>query len=217
MAKSESKRLIRDYVIALFSATVVALLIRTYFIEAYRMPSRTMSPAIESGDTLFVSKWNYRESTTADLHYGDILVFKFPNDDRIYVKRIVGLPGDIVHVQNGVLSLNQVPRTAYRDSNELCGTETLPNEKGYPICREPPVFSLADQVTLKKDEYYALSDLRSVPNDMKRTQMSGIVRPENVIGRAILIWLSFQPRTQSVPGGDWFQRIRFDRIFKKIQ
>jgi signal peptidase I len=208
---AEKRNLIRDYSIALSGAVLVAILFRIFILEAFRMPSRAMSPSVEPGDTLFVKKWKPYFSKDYAPTYGDILVFKFPNEDRTYIKRVVGMPKDTVEVRNGILYLNQVPQTRFKTEDELCGEETLPNGKSFRVCREKPLLSMGERIELKESEYFMLGDFRALTPDLKRTKAYGVLPVKEIIGEAFLVWISIQQDSSG------FKTIRFDRMFKNIQ
>ena len=219
MAKAAKRNLIRDYALALTGAVLIAVLFRVYVLEAFRMPSRAMSPAVEPGDTIFVKKWvtafGGRFASligeSGEPAYGDVVVFRFPGEDRTYIKRVVGRPGDNVELVNGILSIGGAPVTRFRTPDELCGQESLPSGKVYTVCREKPVLTMNEKVSLKPDEYFVVGDFRAITPDLKRTRAYGVIHRTDVIGRAALIWLSF---TQDTTG---FRTIRFERMFRTIQ
>ena len=103
-------------------AVIIAVLIRSFLFEPFRIPSGSMYPTLEVGDYLFVSKYTYGYSRysfpTGLLPFkgriwqsmpkrGDIVVFKFPADNKTdFIKRIVGLPGDTIYLRKGRLYIN---------------------------------------------------------------------------------------------------------------
>ena len=88
-------------------AVVLAVILRTFVVQAFWIPSGSMIPTLEIGDRLLVSKFWY---TFFDPKRGDIVVFKYPVDPtRDFVKRIVGLPGDTVEMREGVVYINSEP------------------------------------------------------------------------------------------------------------
>jgi len=215
----EARKVIRDYGLAIGGSIFVALLIRFFLIEAYRMPSRAMQPAVEPGDTLFVSKFAYGlrvPGATARLSdhlpaYGD----EFPEEPgREYIKRIVGLPGDLVQITKGALVLNGKIMTQAPEGEALCRPETLPNGRTYTVCFEPPLLSTETQITVPPASAFVVGDLRTSPTEMSHLRIQGVVPFSGLHGRAQFVWLSIQPPTAS--GGDWFSRIRFNRLFQKI-
>jgi signal peptidase I len=224
-AEREARKIIRDYSLAIGVSVLVALFIRFFILEAYRMPSRAMQPAVEAGDTLFVSKdaYGFRipgSDTRFDRkkpEYGDVAVMEFPDEPgREYLKRVVGLPGDRVQLVKGTLILNGKTVTEPPKGEALCTTESLPNGRTYPICFEPPLLSTEDTITVPDGNAFVVGDLRSSPDEFRRLKSQGVVPFSGFRGRATFIWLSIQPRTGG-SGGDWFSRIRFNRLFKRIQ
>ena len=108
----------RSILLAIGGSILVALFVRFFVLEAYRMPSRAMAPAVEAGDTIFVSKFSYgfrfpgasKRVATSIPKYGDVVVLEFPDEPgREYIKRVVGLPGDRIQILKGHLLLNGKP------------------------------------------------------------------------------------------------------------
>src|SRR5271168_1894010 len=105
-------------------AVLIALVVRTFAIEPFNIPSGSMQPTLLVGDYLFVSKYSYgysRHSLPFSLPLisgriffhqpvrGDVVVFKLPSDNRTdYIKRVIGLPGDHIKVEHRVLFINGV-------------------------------------------------------------------------------------------------------------
>lgn len=223
--KKSSNRILRDYGIAIGGAILVAFFIRFFFMEAYRMPSRAMTPAVEAGDTLFVSKMAYgvrvfgsdKKLFASPAQYGDVVVFEFPDEPgREYIKRVVGLPGDTVVFRNGRLILNDNFTTHIDTLDDFCGMERLPSGKSYSVCWETPFVNFAEPVKVGEGEIFVIGDLRTEPPESRRLKAYGKLPLSSVKGKATLIWLSILP-PGSETGGDWFSRIRFDRMFKRIE
>src|ERR1700748_2561451 len=103
-------------------AVLIALVVRTFAIEPFNIPSGSMIPTLLVGDYLFVSKYSYGYSKHSfpfslgpfsgrifrtDSKRGDVIVFKLPSDNKTdYIKRLIGLPGDTVRMQDGRLFIN---------------------------------------------------------------------------------------------------------------
>ena len=116
-------------------AILIALLLRSFGYEPFNIPSESMLPRLRVGDYLFVSKWPYgysRYSLPLGLPLfngrllggeparGEIAVFKTPADNRTdFIKRVIGLPGDLVQMKNGVLHINGVPVPKRRVSDVI--------------------------------------------------------------------------------------------------
>jgi signal peptidase I len=116
-AEKPQKTVVREYAEALIIALVLALLIRTFIVQAFKIPSGSMEPTLLIGDHLLVSKFSYSIHVPnevpftsiqlfPDIHFfssvperGNIIVFKFPLDpSKYYIKRVVGLPGETIQI-----------------------------------------------------------------------------------------------------------------------
>lgn len=224
-ADKEARKLLRDYSFAIGGSILIALFIRFFILEAYRMPSRAMQPAVEPGDTLFVSKFSYgfrlpgsktRLGATVP-KYGDVVIVEFPDEPaREYIKRVVGLAGDRIQLTKSALILNGKPVTQVPQGGDLCTKEVLPNQKAYEVCFEPPVLVTEKEIVIPPGEIYVAGDLRSSPAEGRRLTAAGATPISLVRGKALFVWLSIQPPGSTGPGADWFSRIRIDRLFKKI-
>jgi signal peptidase I len=158
---SNSKGGIGETTRVVFHALLIALVIRTFLLQPFNIPSGSMKATLLVGDYLFVSKYSYGYT-----HYsipfspplfsgrifgseparGDIVVFRLPKDDSVdYIKRVIGLPGDRIQMKEGLLYINDVPvkreRVADFVGEDPCGSEavarvkrwkeTLPNGVSY--------------------------------------------------------------------------------------
>ena len=93
----------------------LVLFLRSFLIEPFQIPSQSMVPTLKVGDFILVNKWTYGirlpvlRTKVVDISLperGDVMVFFPPHEDRYFIKRVVGLPGDKIHVLNGVLYIN---------------------------------------------------------------------------------------------------------------
>ncbi len=113
------KSVFREYAEAILVAVVLALFIRTFVVQAFKIPSGSMKPTLLVGDHILVNKFIYGVrlpfvNTTlipiSEPRRGDIVVFKFPEDPKKdFIKRVIGIPGDVVEVQNKKVYLNHKP------------------------------------------------------------------------------------------------------------
>lgn len=117
MKKSKnSLQIISEYIQALVSAVILAVLIRGFVYEPFKIPSESMVPTLLVGDHIFVARYKYglRVPFTkiwlkelADPERGDVVVFSYPEDEDVdFIKRVVGLPGDKISMQGGKLFVN---------------------------------------------------------------------------------------------------------------
>ena len=221
MKRKRNQKIVILYVTTLFVAISVALLIRIFLLEAYRIPTRAMVPTLDSGDLIFVAKWPWgmRLLKESEVKRGDIVVFTssgYPKAD--YIKRIVGLPGDIVEVQGGKLILNSETMNIGPGRSSSCGIEKTKNGHTYEVCWEPPLIESYGPEVVPKNALFVLGDLRSAPIEKKKARTWGMIPMSSLKGKAMWIWLSLEPHPigQGMEGG-WFPRIRFDRMFRRVR
>ena len=101
------KSVIRQYAEAFIIAIVLALVIRTFVVQAFKIPSGSMLPTLQIGDHILVNKFLYWFTTP---QRGDILVFRFPQDEgRDFIKRVIALPGEKVEIRGKQVVVNGQP------------------------------------------------------------------------------------------------------------
>ena len=145
-------------------AALLSLVIITFVVQAFYIPSGSMEPTLMVDDRILVAKFMYRFEP---VHRGDVIVFRYPlNPQRDFVKRVVGLPGDRVQLKDGVVHLDG----------------TVLSEKGYTI---KPDFGNYGPVTVPASQFFVLGDNR---NNSEDSRFFGYVPRGNVIGKAIFIY-----------------------------
>ncbi len=243
MEKDES---ILDTIKTIIYAILIAIVIRTFLFEPFKIPSGSMYPTLHVGDYLFVSKYTYGYSkhsfpfslplfngrVWADTpQRGDVVVFKFPQDNKTdFIKRIVGLPGDKIKMQDGILYINGKPverqqiedfviRDKFGNGERYTQyVETLPNGVKHNILEISDQQELVDnmvEVTVPENSYFVMGDNRDRSDDSRLSV--GFVPFENLVGKAR--WLFFSHNTDDAwyKPWAWTKKIRFERMFKKIQ
>ena len=240
------KKKIIDNLKTIFFALIIALFIRSFFFQPFYIPSSSMEPGLLIGDRLFVSKYTYGYSRHS-LPFspkiynkrilekrpmrGDVVVFKTPADNRTdYIKRLIGLPGDIIQIKDKDLYLNNV-RIKKRKIETLftihCGNkiletdffeETLPNGKKYTATyRKEGTMINSDKFIVPKDHYFFMGDNRDCSKDSRFLSSVGYVNFNNLVGKAQLIFFSNDKKKGSFfKFWKWNESIRIERIFKKI-
>jgi signal peptidase I len=221
--KKETRIIARDYGLAIGLSIFFAVSVRFAFFEAYRMPSSAMYPAIEPGDTLFASKISYglrvpgleRRLFAKNALPGDVIVFEFPDDPgRSYVKRVIAVPGDRVSIRDGRAIIGGQSIANSNQVDDRCAEEKHPEGKTYSVCFEEPLMRTEKELTVPPDHVFVVGDLRASSQGTKKLKPHGLVPIKLIHGKADIIWLSIQPSSSA--GGDWFSRIRFNRLFKPI-
>ena len=139
-----TKKIIIDNIKTLFYALIIALIIRSLLIQPFYIPSSSMEPNLLVGDRLFVSKYSYGYSKHSfpfsppilnkrifftEPKRGDVVVFKTPTDNRTdYIKRLIGLPGDIIRFidSNLYLNNNEIMKSLKSKNDKIyCGNRTI--------------------------------------------------------------------------------------------
>ena len=242
-----NKNFFTDNLKTLFFALIIAIIIRSLLFQPFYIPSSSMEPNLLVGDRLFVSKYSYGYSKHSfpfspkifngrllfsDPRRGDIIVFKTPADNRTdYIKRLVGLPGDIIQFVDGELYINnnQVLKTLINNTDKLyCGNqqidvstyeEKLPNNKSYLISyRNDVSFQNSDKYVVPQNHYFFLGDNRDCSKDSRFLSEVGYVHKDNLVGKAQFLFFSSNIREGSIfEIWKWSEIIRFDRFFKKLK
>ena len=195
---SNPKSKLREYVEAILLAIVIAFFIRTFVIQAYKIPSGSMKPTLLIGDHILVSKFNYGvklpfvRSTLIPVgspRRGDIVVFIYPEDrSKDFIKRLVGLPGDTVEVRDKQILLNGQPwketHGVHSDSLVIPGAVQPRDNFGPVKVPEGSLFVMGDN----RDESYD-------------SRFWGFVDMKDVLGKALIIYWSWNQEDFSVRWG----------------
>tara|TARA_B100001175_G_scaffold201733_1_gene171299 strand:+ start:1680 stop:2414 length:735 start_codon:yes stop_codon:yes gene_type:complete len=241
-----NKNTIIDNLKTLFYALIIALVIRSIFLQPFYIPSSSMEPNLLVGDRLFVTKYSYGYSKHSfpfspnlfkgrilfsKPKVGDVVVFKTPFDNRTdYIKRLIGLPGDEIQFINGDLYINnnQILKTSDKsDGTVFCGKakisvkffqEKLPNGKVYKSAYSSDYsFQNSDKYLVPDKHYFFLGDNRDCSKDSRFLSEVGYVHQDNLVGKAQFLFFSSDYRVGSIfKFWNWKNIIRFNRFFKKI-
>jgi signal peptidase I len=214
------KGVVRDYVDTILVCVIFVLFTRAFVFQQSKIPSGSMLDTLLIGDYIMVNRFVYSPTASAwersllpvrDIRRGDIIVFKFPDTPEIdYIKRVIGLPGDTVEIQRGVVLVNGEPMDEpYVEPYHVNGRETIP------------------PIRVEEGHYFVMGDNRSSSAD---SRVWGQLPRELVKGRALLIWLSVDAEggASARPGQDRLRRairavltapsmIRWSRLFSVIR
>ncbi len=176
----KKKSLIREYAESIAIAILLALVIRTYLVQAFKIPSGSMEDTLLVGDHLLVSKFMYgtkvpfadkRILTVRDPRRGDVIVFEYPEDpSKDFIKRVIGVPGDVVEGKEKKVFVNG---TVYENPHEIHKEkEVIPKEMNPRDTFGP--------VTVPADSYFVMGDNRDRSYDsrfwkfVRRDQIKGL-------------------------------------------
>ena len=224
--KQTTRGILREYGLAVSVAVGIAVLIRVFLFEAYRIPTPVMHPTLEPGDLIFVAKWPYGiRFPVADVKItdgdpparGDVVIYRSGSEGgKNYIKRVVGIAGMSALEADLIARVNGKALPFQPGDSDVCGTETQTGAEGtvsYQICIEPPVTEDFGPEKIPEGHVFLLGDFR---NREASTKSFEIVPVDKVLSRAAVIWLSVNP----APKGNELSaipRIRFERIFRVIR
>ncbi len=241
-----TKKFITENIKTILYALIIAIFIRSILIQPFYIPSSSMESTLLVGDRLFVTKFSYGYSKHSfpfspaifdgRILYklpkrGDIVVFKTPADNRTdYIKRLIGLPGDIIQFIDGNLYLNgnQILKTI-KSKNEIlyCGNskikvttfiEKLPGGKIYTASyRNDYSYKNSDKFIVPDEHFFFLGDNRDCSKDSRFLSEVGYVHKDNLVGKAQILFFSSDAKIGSIfKIWQWDKIMRFKRFFKKI-
>lgn len=220
-----TKKLIINFIRNLsfvFPSIFLVFIIRSFILEPFKIPSASMMPNLISGDFILVNKFCYgikfpifnKKIISISLpKRGDIVVFRYPKDTSLtYIKRVIGLPGDVIEYKNNILFINNKliskKQISANFSNKFTGNiclfkENIKNKK-HIILDNCDSESDINNNSTKKDffeyntynikykipsnNYFMLGDNRNNSSD---SRYWGFVEEKNIIGRAFFIWMNF--------------------------
>jgi signal peptidase I len=188
----------REYFESIVIAVVLALFIRTFVVQAFKIPTGSMEPNLLVGDHLLVNKFIFAPTVNSverlllpmrEIRRGDIVVFKYPEEpERDFIKRVIGLPGDTVELKSRQLLVNgarlEEPYAHYL----------------FPAGDDDPVDvrERYGPVTVPAGHYFMMGDNRDNSQD---SRYWGFLPQHYVKGRALMIYWSFEQPTGEQPEG----------------
>lgn len=216
-----------DWTAGVFPILLVVFLIRSFVFEPFKIPSGSMLPTLYVGDLILVNKfeyglrlpvWNTQLTQGHEPQRGDVVVFRYPPNPKLdYIKRIVGLPGDVVSYQNKVLSVNGVAYTKqplpdffdndasvyalqFQEDNGPDGKKShlilnvpqrpsfISSPGAFPFRENCDYDQAGVTCTVPKGHFFAMGDNRDNSLD---SRFWGFVPKENIVGKAEYIWMNF--------------------------
>ena len=192
MEKKKGK--VREYIEAIIIAVVIAFFVRSFFIQAFKIPSGSMEPTLLVGDHLLVNRLSYVAkvpfSDTVMFEFGepkrgDVIVFRWPKDrSKDFIKRVIAIPGDRLEIKGKEIFIN--------------GSK-INDPWGHFIDKKYSFQSLLIRenlgpVVIPKDSYFVLGDNRDNSQD---SRYWGFVEKSDLVGKALIIYFSWNSKAEN--------------------
>jgi signal peptidase I len=210
----------REYTEAFLVALALAIVLRTFFVQAYKIPSGSMEPTLQVGDHIIVNKlaygfrlpdsffgltpladeipWGHYLFTMGTVHRGDVVVFVYPQDEtKDFIKRVIGIPGDTIEIRGGLLYRNGTLAADPHAHFEVVPTDREPGNRR----------DFYGPTTVPPGNYFMMGDNRDRSYD---SRFWGLVDFNEIEGRALFIYWSWDSDSSSIVP------IRWSRFFKVI-
>ena len=225
------KSVVREYFESIVIAVILALFVRTWIVQAFKIPTGSMENNLLIGDHLLVNKFVFGPEPSGferavlpvrDIRRGDIVVFKYPDEpERDFIKRVIGLPGETLELRNKKIYINgqalDEPYVHYIDATHSASEVTS--------------FDVRERygpVTVPPDKYFVMGDNRDNSQD---SRYWGFLPRHYVKGKALLIYWSYESgREDYVDEGvaasvkrlfsvvtHFFTRTRWERLLNQIR
>jgi len=227
---SFQKSTAREYFESIVIAVILALFVRTWVVQAFKIPTGSMEQNLLIGDHLLVNKFVFGPTVTglerpllpvSEIRRGDVVVFKFPEEpERDFIKRVIGLPGDTIELKDKQVFIDGRPLDEpYVFYLQPPGAMGGPSEFDVRVTYGP--------VTVPADRYFMMGDNRDNSQD---SRYWGFLPRSYIKGKALMIYWSYEAgredyRETGLIGTlkglgsvavHFFTRTRWDRLFHQI-
>jgi signal peptidase I len=228
------KSTVREYFESIVIAVILAFFIRTFIVQAFKIPTGSMEENLLIGDHLLVNKFVLGPTASplertllpvGTVKRGDIVVFKYPEEpERDFIKRVIGLPGETVEMREKKVSINGKPLN--EPYTHFLQPVPVPSE-----FREITSFDVRERygpVTVPEHQYFVMGDNRDNSQD---SRYWGFLPREYIKGKALIIYWSYRSGSEDYQEGNlwdtlrglgstfahFFTRTRWDRMFHQIR
>ena len=232
MSATFKKSVLREYFESIVIAVILALFVRTWVVQAFKIPTGSMENNLLIGDHLLVNKFVFGPTPLAigrkmlpvrPIRRGDIVVFKYPDEpDRDFIKRVIGLPGETIELKNKKVHVNGTPL------DEPYVHFLTPPSNDYQEVTSYDLRERFGPVTVPPDRYFVMGDNRDNSQD---SRYWGFLPRDYVKGKALVIYWSYESgREDYVDEGmaatlkrlgsvvtHFFTRTRWERLFNQIR
>jgi signal peptidase I len=226
MRKDASSResILVEYSRSFFPILLLVLVLRSFLFEPFRIPSGSMMPTLLEGDFIFVNKFAYglrlpvvntRFVGIGEPAHGDVVVFRLPSDPSVnYIKRVVGLPGDVVEYNQGnkQLTINgelvpiELDGPYADDPGSQLAREWL-GEREHMLLLTRGRISSGGTYVVPEGHFFMMGDNRDQSQDSRFMEV-GFVPEDLLVGRAVRIWMNWRRPSDGGP--------RWERIGRSI-
>jgi signal peptidase I len=218
--------LLVEYGKSFFPVLAIVLVLRSFLLEPFQIPSGSMKPTLDIGDFILVNKFAYgirlpvvdtKVIEVGDPQRGDVMVFRYPSEPNInYIKRVVGLPGDRISYTTAkrlLVNGQPVAETFLGEEPGSLGSAALYREKlgevEHQIRKElrRNLHVPGDEWVVPQGHYFMMGDNRDNSNDSRYwndkripQKLLGMVPDRNIVGKAFAVWMSWpDPKLRSLP------------------
>jgi signal peptidase I len=223
------KSTVREYFESIVIAVILALFIRTFVVQAFKIPTGSMEENLLIGDHLLVNKFALGPSLAAvertllpiaPIRRLDVVVFKYPEEpERDFIKRVIGLPGETVELRQKRVYINGTPL----DEPYAHYLQPAASSAGQHEITSYDVRERYGPVTVPPDQYFVMGDNRDNSQD---SRYWGFLPRGYIKGKALLIYWSYDAAAAGDPEGaagmlsvftNFFTSTRWDRMFHQIR
>ena len=211
----EAEPVIVEYAKSFFPIILAVLIVRSFLIEPFRIPSASMVPTLRIGDFILVNKFDYgvrlpvlnsKVIEMGEPERGDVVVFRYPPQPQIdYIKRVVGMPGDRIQYKDKTVYINgrAMAQQVEHKPIELMGimgtqdkllTEQL-GDTNHQIAVSPGKQRVVVDMIIPEGEYFVMGDNRDNSSD---SRFWGTVPEANLVGKAFYIWMSWDCNASAI-------------------
>lgn len=194
---------------------LIVLILRSFIVEPFQIPSASMEPSLDIGDFILVNKFSYglrlpvirnKFIEIGEPERGDVMVFFPPHDERYFIKRVVGLPGDLIEYRDKVLFINgkeQSLSTVTDAAIDFQQRDRFVEQLGtveHELYNQPRKVAQDFSYTVPQRHYFMMGDNRDNSSD---SRYWGPVPEERIVGKAFAIWMHWK---------SWTSFPSFDRV-----
>jgi signal peptidase I len=235
VARTYKEPVLVEYARSFFPVIFAVLVLRSFIVEPFRIPSNSMMPTLLTGDFILVNKFTYglrwpvlnsKFIEIGEPQIGDVVVFKFPQDPSVdYIKRVVGVPGDEIGYLNKTIYRNGEPvpqelvglytgvgsgleMTGARESREQLGevAHHILTRQSAPDLPLGCRMLAYGPIKVPEGQFFVMGDNRDNSND---SRCWGFVPEDKLVGKAFAIWMHWDGRRDGLP-------IAWDRLFDGV-